>query len=254
MSFTKITNSEMNTHGVRGLPDTPNLSAYNMQMKFDELATDVLRPAYDRLIDELESESGAGNIGVVVPPNFSGEPNLQSLIDNMAESNHSHSNKEVLDKFSQDEENHLMYDGESIASKSFAKVRVGDVDITAGIDDALTFIGGDNVEITPDDVNKSITLSMAHSEEYVYVRYSAYPDGTNFVEVPSNQTPYMGIAIVFEDTAPTDKDKYHWILAGVENHSLPNFTINWETGNLEYDGSTFSFIVDENGYLHWGVI
>lgn len=244
----------MNTHGVRGLPDTPNLSAYDMQKKFDELATDVLRPAYDRLIDELESEDGASGIGVKVPSSYVGEPNLQSVIDNMALSNHTHANKEVLDKFSTDEEDHLTYDGESIASKSFAKFKIGDTEIEAGIDDVLTFFEGENVEITPDEENKSITISMENNEENVFVRYSASADGSNFVETPSNQTPYLGIAITFEDTAPTDKSLYHWILVGIENHGLPNFKINWATGNLEYDGTSFSFFTDENGFLHWGVV
>lgn len=254
MSFTRITNSEMNTHGVRGLPDTPNLSAYDMQRKFDELSTDVLRPAIDRLMNELEDTSAASNIGVEVPEGFVSDPNLQSMLENMAQSNHSHANKEVLDKFSEDEENHLLYDGNSIASKSFASIQIGDAEIKAGIDDVLTFLEGENVTLEADEEKKSIRVSMSHDDERVFVRYSEYADGTNFVENPSSKTPYMGLAIVFEDTAPTEKESYHWILVGVENKDVPQFSINWETGELEYDGSTFTFYTDEKGYLHWGVI
>lgn len=253
MSFTKITNAEMQTHGVRGLPDTPNLSAYDMQVKFDELATDVLRPAHDRLIDELEDTTAASSIGAEVPAGMVAQNNVQSILERMGTSSHTHANKEVLDKFSEDEEKRLLYDGKTIASKSFAKIIVGDQVIEADIDSVLNLLGGENVSIEANPTDNTLTISMENSEEYVYVRYSASADGSNFVENPTSKTPFMGIAITFESVAPTEPSAYKWILTGIETQDVPKMTINWETGELEYSGTTYTFFTDENGYLHWGV-
>lgn len=33
----------------------------------------------------------------------------------------------------------------------------------------------------------------------------------------------------------------------------PKFVMNWATGELEYEGNAYSFYVDNEGYLHWGV-
>lgn len=243
----------MQTHGVRGLPDTPNLSAYDMQKKFDELATDVLRPAHDRLIDELEDTTAASSIGAEVPEGMVALNNVQDILNRVGRVSHSHDNLPILDKFEEDEDGNLNYDGKSIASKSFAKITAGGVEIEADIDDVLEVLGGDNVNVEADEVNKSLKISMAHEDQKVYVKYSAYADGTNFVDIPTSSTPYMGIAIVYDDTAPTDKNDYKWILTGIETQDVPKMTINWNTGELEYSGTTYTFFVDNDGYLHWGV-
>lgn len=54
MSFTKITEADTTNKGVVGLPDTPSLSTMEMQQKFDELATDVIIPKFNNLVDELD--------------------------------------------------------------------------------------------------------------------------------------------------------------------------------------------------------
>lgn len=55
MAFTKITSADLADKGVIGLPDTPELSTTEMQEKFDEIAIDVLVPAHNTLVDELDS-------------------------------------------------------------------------------------------------------------------------------------------------------------------------------------------------------
>ena len=57
MAFTKITSEDTANKGVVGLADTPNLSTQEMQKKFDELATDVIIPKFNKLSDELDSKS-----------------------------------------------------------------------------------------------------------------------------------------------------------------------------------------------------
>lgn len=79
MAFTKITNVDTANKGVVGLPDTPGLSTAAMQAKFDELATDVIIPKHNSLIDELEATTAAASIGSVNTTHASGA-NVQTLI------------------------------------------------------------------------------------------------------------------------------------------------------------------------------
>lgn len=62
-----------------------------------------------------------------------------------------------------------------------------------------------------------------------------------------------------EDVPDTD-DTYHnnakyyadFVKTATEEH-LPEFTVNWETGMLEYTGGYFTFWIDDDGILRWGV-
>lgn len=45
---------------------------------------------------------------------------------------------------------------------------------------------------------------------------------------------------------------YEYVHEAVEEHD-PNFTVNWTTGELEYTGGYFTFWIDANGFLKWGV-
>lgn len=67
MAFTKITNDDLANKGVIGLPDAPDLSTQDMQEKFDEIALDVIVPAFNNLVDELDAEDIDGKIA---SPNF----------------------------------------------------------------------------------------------------------------------------------------------------------------------------------------
>lgn len=53
MGFSKITDADILNKGVVGLPDTPNLTATEMQDKLDELVIDVIIPKFNALIDEM---------------------------------------------------------------------------------------------------------------------------------------------------------------------------------------------------------
>lgn len=104
MAFTKITSEDTTGKGVVGLPDTPGLSALDLQKKFDELATDVLIPKFNNLVSELESTSAAGNIGMESPAGVEADGTVQAVVEKMAEMHgkteekaHIHENKSVLD-------------------------------------------------------------------------------------------------------------------------------------------------------------
>jgi len=45
---------------------------------------------------------------------------------------------------------------------------------------------------------------------------------------------------------------YNYLQTAVEPR-MPEFEIDWTTGELLYSGGYFTFWIDENGYIHWGV-
>ena len=99
--FTKITQDDLQNKGVVGLPDTPNLSTHDMQAKFDEIATDVIVPAVNNLIDELEASTAADNIGA---KDGEDDSTIQDILDALSSAasdledlKHSHDNKTTLD-------------------------------------------------------------------------------------------------------------------------------------------------------------
>lgn len=81
MAFTRIVKNDTANKGVVGLPDTPGLSATEMQKKFDELALDVIVPKHNNLIAELEATTGAASLGATVPSGISASPNVQAILN-----------------------------------------------------------------------------------------------------------------------------------------------------------------------------
>lgn len=104
MAFTSISKEDLKDRGVTGLPDTPQLTTEEMQRKFDELAKEILVPAFNRLVEELAKETAAANIGITIPEGLEAEPNIAAIIEwllkDSGESDrlrHSHDNKSILD-------------------------------------------------------------------------------------------------------------------------------------------------------------
>lgn len=104
MAFTSISKEDLKDRGVTGLPDTPQLTTEEMQRKFDELAKEVLVPAFNKLVEELAKETAAANIGITIPEGLEAEPNIAAIIEwllkDSGESDrlrHSHDNKSILD-------------------------------------------------------------------------------------------------------------------------------------------------------------
>lgn len=177
MAFTKITENDTINKGVIGLPDTPNLSTAAMQAKFEELSNDVIIPKFNNLVDELEAKSAAGNTGATIPSGINAESeNVQAVLNGIAEKAHTHeksdaeltdavtkahehSNKSVIDKFTENESGVPLYNGEKMTGDAFKKVKVGDKYITAKDYDTIEFIAGDNVIIDADTENKTLKLS-----------------------------------------------------------------------------------------------
>ena len=177
MAFTKITENDTINKGVMGLPDTPNLSTSEMQAKFEELSNDVIIPKFNNLVDELEAKSAAGNIGATIPSGINAESeNVQAVLNGIAEKAHTHeksdaeltdavtkahehSNKSVIDKFTENESGVPLYNGGKMTGDAFKKVKVGDKYITAKDYDTIEFIAGDNVVIDADTEKKTLKIS-----------------------------------------------------------------------------------------------
>lgn len=109
MPFTKIEAKDYDGKGVTGLPDIPRLDTLDMQKKFDELATDIIIPKFNQLIDALAKSDAASLIGATAPSGITAENNIQSILAAIAviciaanNKKHSHANKLILDNISQD--------------------------------------------------------------------------------------------------------------------------------------------------------
>ena len=177
MAFTKITENDTINKGVMGLPDTPNLSTAAMQAKFEELSNDVIIPKFNNLVDELEAKSAAGNIGATIPSGINAESeNVQAVLNGIAEKAHTHeksdaeltdavtkahehSNKSVIDKFTENESGVPLYNGGKMTGDAFKKVKVGDKYITAKDYDTIEIVAGDNVVIDADTEKKTLKIS-----------------------------------------------------------------------------------------------
>lgn len=106
MAFEKITAEERAGKGNFGMPDTPALTTSEMQEQMDSLANLAI-DKFNELIDALNAESAATNIGAEVPTGITAQPNMQSVLNAMVttlklcnDDRHAHLNKEALDTIS----------------------------------------------------------------------------------------------------------------------------------------------------------
>lgn len=111
MAFTKITQAEINKSGVSGLPNKPTMGAQKLKEAFDSPGKEVLYPAYNRLIDELQADTGASSLGMTVPEGIEAPGNVQGVVSAIAAKvngasgeAHTHPNKALLDTYTQTEE------------------------------------------------------------------------------------------------------------------------------------------------------
>lgn len=132
MAFTKIENTELNSRGATKLPDRPSevMSAHAIKVEVDYPTKQIVAPAFNNLIDELEDTTAAASIGAVAPSGATGNTiqtilngvygaistavvdvaEIKSEISTVAvrvteleEEAHTHSNKALLDTYTQTE-------------------------------------------------------------------------------------------------------------------------------------------------------
>ena len=134
MSFTPINPLDFNGKGARSLPNQPAIPADALKAKFDEPSTDVIAPAFNRLIGELEDSSAASSLGAVAPTGrtvatqtvqaglnvlSSDLATLEDAAGTAIQDAHTHDNKANLDKFSEDSSGKPLYDGNPIGETDY---------------------------------------------------------------------------------------------------------------------------------------
>ena len=145
MGFTKITNTELNSRGATTLPNQPTISATALKQEFDAPAKNVVAPKVNNLIDELEASTSATSLGATAPTGFTGST-VQAVLNSIgatassaSSQAHSHSNKAVIDKFSEDSGGNPLYDGNPIVSGGGEWGTItGDIDDQTDLANALS--------------------------------------------------------------------------------------------------------------------
>ena len=90
-NFPTITQQELESVGVVGLPDTPSMTARAMQEKFEETARSLLAPKFNALTAQLESTGGAA-VGAAVPEGLPGgtPATVQGVLNGLNEARQAH--------------------------------------------------------------------------------------------------------------------------------------------------------------------
>lgn len=78
-----ITQEELAGVGVLGLADSPNLSALEMQKKFEETAREVIIPKHNALVEALADETAAAGIGAKDPATDGSKSTVQLTLDRL---------------------------------------------------------------------------------------------------------------------------------------------------------------------------
>lgn len=117
MSFTPIQSSDFHNKCVTELADQPTLSATALKQRFDAPARDVVAPAVNQLISDLEDTTAATSLGATAPPNRAAATTVQGVMNNISSdldtaigdianlqvTEHTHTNKALLDEYTQTE-------------------------------------------------------------------------------------------------------------------------------------------------------
>lgn len=112
MSFDKVSAQDRANKGNVGLPDTPNMTANELQERMDSLPNLGI-DKLNELIDGLNATTAAGNIGMAIPSGVStSQATVQGVVNAMVlnwslntANRHNHSNKAVLDEITQNQLN-----------------------------------------------------------------------------------------------------------------------------------------------------
>lgn len=97
MAFAKITDSDLKGKGNVGRPDTPGVTTAEMQRILDEIPREVIVPAFNALVDSMNSGTAAGSFGATFPTELPGEGagTIQDVLNALAKQASEHiSNKD----------------------------------------------------------------------------------------------------------------------------------------------------------------
>lgn len=191
--FTKITNAELNSRGATTLANQPTISPQALKEEFDAPAKNIIAPHFNALIDELGDSAAASSIGAVKDGQSTTiQSVLESIGSDIAEieqkipedaediqdavnKRHTHSNKSVIDKFSEVGGNPY-YNGNPIAGSVTVDSELSTTSENPVqnkvITGALNNIGG-----TPEQIADAVSKKHSHSNISVLDKFSESQDG-----------------------------------------------------------------------------
>lgn len=85
MGFTRILNTDLTGKRVSELSDIPEMNTTELKERFDMVSKDVIIPKHNKLVDELEAETGADGIGASLPEGIEAEKKVGSILKAIGE-------------------------------------------------------------------------------------------------------------------------------------------------------------------------
>ena len=225
MAFTKITNTQLNSRGATTLPNQPKITATALKQEFDAPAKEIVAPAFNGLIDELEAEMAAASLGIDPPRGTS--TNVQGVIDKISldlaylegsvldpviEKAHTHDNKELLDTYEQTEID--LADAVTKKHSHSNKSVLDKFDETSG---TPTYNGGTLGNMSSSDYDSTNAVKTAGGiPAYVTSRIPKVLDSTTYTDVSGTRT------FSFSDAAITTTSRidYYANVFGVAPQSV----------------------------------
>lgn len=188
MSFTTITDPELEGLGVSGLPDTPELSTEDMQAQFDEYPQ-FLKDKFKVHITEEEANTAASNIGATIPEELDNvtDEQIQPILNELATrvKNQKDWQDEADENFSPTELNTEAFhaDATTVTVPTVDTLDISDkAASTAFVDAKMQAIGaGDMAKSTYDPYNRGM-VETAYKVESSYV--NAITESTATYPVP----------------------------------------------------------------------
>jgi len=184
MPFTRISNAQLNSRGATTLPNQPQISAAALKQEFDAPAKNIVAPAVNNLMDELEASTSANSLGAVAPTGRTGTTvqgvlnSISSDLGNVETQSHAHPNKAVIDKFD-DTGTGLTYDGNPVGAVTSVNNKTGAVSLAASDVGALpstTSIPTKTSDLT-NDSNFVADASYVHTDNNYDATAKAIVDG-----------------------------------------------------------------------------
>ena len=229
MSFTKITNTELNSRGATTLPNQPTISAANLKKEFDAPAKEVVAPKFNNLVDELEAVESASSLGAVAPTGRTGAT-VQAVINSVSgdlatlegsvaqaiEDDHTHDNKDLLDTYDQT-----------------------NADITSAVTNSHTHSNKSLLDTyTQTEANLADAVSKKHEHSNKSLLDTYTQTEANLADAVSKKHAHTNLALL-ETYTQTESDLAQ---AVTDDHTHSNKTVIDDlsddgSGNLLYDGN-----------------
>lgn len=238
MSFTKITNTQLNSRGATTLPNQPTISATALKEEFDAPAKNIVAPAVNNLIDELQAVTSAASLGAVAPMGRTGAT-VQALLTDISDdlatvetNSHTHTNKAQLDKISEDGSGNPLYDGNPIGAGAAWGDITGTLSNQTDLQTALNGKANSSHTHTKSQITDFPSLATVATS-------GSYNDLSNKPTIPDELDDLNDVAIA---STPNNGDvlTYDSVAAKFKPQAPASGTVNNAYKNIVSAGQTFT--------------